>query len=175
MLTPTSFCFELVTAKKWRRKRASGWAPFLRNRQLKLEKEKAAHPDDAFYLSKTPENGSVDRLYTAETGDEHQQFFSQTDELYRTFAEGMHKLESLLVLPYATGDAVTEADFHVVPWLAHAMFGAETETSSIEDFETLEKLIQKSAPGFRVGPKTRQWWSNIAATRSFKTVFPVLH
>ncbi|KAH6890284.1 hypothetical protein B0T10DRAFT_547843 [Thelonectria olida] len=156
-------------------KKNSPWKQFVTNRQAKLDKERAAHPEHPFYGPKSDENGHLHNLYTTETGPAHESFFTATQERYRTFAEGMAKLEKLLVLPYAAGDAITEADFHVVPWLAHAMEGAGTEPSDKQNFEPLERLVQKSVPGFQVGPSTKKWWENMNATASFQKVYPVLH
>ncbi|KAI5460088.1 hypothetical protein BGZ63DRAFT_473636 [Mariannaea sp. PMI_226] len=156
-------------------KKAGIWGLFLSNRQRKLDTEHAANPDHPFYGSKAQENGQVNQLYTTELGSAHESFFKNSHKRYEGFAAGTAKLEKLLVLPYAAGDAVTEADLHVVPWLAHAMMGAGTELSEIHNFEPLEKLIQKSAPEFKIGPRTREWWNNISETASFKKVFPNLH
>jgi len=43
------------------------------------------------------------------------------------------------------------------------------------DFGPLEALIQKTVPNFKVGPKTREWWSNMSKRESFKKVYPNLH
>ncbi len=151
------------------------WGTFVANRQAKLEQGKVEHPEFAFYSRKADENGALHTLYTTAGDAEQHKFFAVTDEMYRTFAAGMAKLESLLVLPYAAGSVVTEADWHVVPWLSHAMAGAGTDPKAIQDFAPLEALIGKSVPGFVVGPKTKKWWAAISATDAFKTVFPVLH
>ena len=148
---------------------------FMTNRQDRLEKEHAADPSHPFYGPKVQENGSVAKFYTAEIGPGHDLFFEATHSGYRSFAAGMEKLEKLLVLPFAAGDRLSEADFHVVPWLSHAMMAAGTEKTQIQNLDTLEAEINKSAPHFKIGPRTRQWWSNISGTRSFKKVFPVLH
>jgi glutathione S-transferase len=162
-------------AEEMNAKKNSPWKVFVVNRQDKLEKERAAHPDHPFYGPKSAENGYLYNFYTTETGPAHESFYAMTQEAYRKFAGGMDKLEKLLVLPYAAGDALTEADFHVVPWLAHAMEGAGTEPSETQDFEPLEKMIQKSIPDFKVGPNTKKWWANMNETATFKKVYPVLH
>lgn len=156
-------------------KQASGFKTFLVNRQTRLEKEQAADPSHPFYGPKSQANGSVTRFYTAEIGEEHAEFYKKSDEAYKAFAQVAEKLDPLLVLPYAAGDAVTEGDFHAVPWLAHALAGAGTDTKQIQNLDVLEKLLQKSAPEFTFGKKTREWWANVAATTAFKRVFPVLH
>ncbi|KAM0255521.1 hypothetical protein ACHAQJ_005668 [Trichoderma viride] len=140
-----------------------------------LVKEQAANPNHPFYGPKVLENGSLSKFYTIDIGEEHKKFYKNTDEAYKIFAKEVDKLDSLLVLPYAAGDAVTEADIHVTTWLAHAMWGAGSDTTQIQNFDTLETLIQKSAPDFTIGKKTREWWANITATASFKKVFPTLH
>ncbi|KAF4983793.1 hypothetical protein FZEAL_877 [Fusarium zealandicum] len=157
------------------RKAASPWKDFVQNRQTKLDEEHEAGPETPFYRFKRQENAALYRFYSTSVGRHHQEFFERSHAMYRAFATGMNKLENLLVLPYAAGDSVTEADFHVVPWLAHAMWGADTESSEIHNFGPLESLIQKSEPGFSVGPRTREWWRNIAAAESFQTVYPTLH
>jgi glutathione S-transferase len=156
-------------------KKASVWREFVANRQARLEKERDADPSHPFYAPKAVENGAVHQLYAADVGDAHKAFYDESHALYKGFADGMAKLEPMLTLPYAVGDRVTEADFHIVPWLSHALWGAGTEPSEVQNFATLEALIQKSVPGFKVGPRTREWWANIAATDAFKKVFPVLH
>ncbi|KAL7944043.1 hypothetical protein V8C42DRAFT_327574 [Trichoderma barbatum] len=156
-------------------KKASGFKDFVVNRQTRLEKEQTADPNHPFYGPKALQNGVLNKFYTTEIGDEHRKFFKDSVEAYKAFAGVLNRLDSLLVLPYAAGDAVTEADFHVATWLAHAMWGAGSDTTQIQDFSTLEKLIQKSVPGFTIGDRTRQWWAAIAATDAFKKVFPTLH
>ncbi|RFU72574.1 maleylacetoacetate isomerase [Trichoderma arundinaceum] len=156
-------------------KKASGFRDFLVNRQDRLEKEKAANPSHPFYGPKVLENGSLSKFYTTEIGEEHKQFYKDSEDAYKAFAKVMDKLDSLLVLPYAAGDAVSEADFHVVAWLAHAMSGAGSDTTQIQNFDVLEKLIQKTTPSFAIGKSTREWWANISATPAFKKVFPTLH
>ncbi|KAH7119377.1 hypothetical protein B0J13DRAFT_612900 [Dactylonectria estremocensis] len=162
-------------AEEMQHKKNSDWKTFLEARQTRLEKERVSNPGHPFYGLKAQENGQLYKLYVTDIGPEHQLFFKKTHEMYRSFAAGMEKLEALLVLPYAAGDTITEADWHVAPWLSHAMAGAGTNPSEIQDFKPLERLIQKSVSGFTVGPKTREWWANVAATGSFKKVFPTLH
>ncbi|KAF4462478.1 maleylacetoacetate isomerase [Fusarium albosuccineum] len=156
-------------------KKASMWNGFLQNRQDKLEKEHTAAADNAFYRFKRAENASVQILYATDIGKDHEHFYERSHQSYKAFANSLNKLEELLVGPYAAGDSVTEADFHVVPWLSHALWGAGTEPSQIQNFEVLEALIHKSEPGFSVGPKTKAWWKEISETKSFKEVFPHLH
>ncbi|KAM0420967.1 hypothetical protein ACHAPT_011210 [Fusarium lateritium] len=167
--------FNARDAKEMEAKKASMWKDFLQNRQTKLEQEHKAAPENAFYSFKREENGAVNKLYATEVGADHKKFFETSDKQYRTFASGINKLEDILVLPFAAGDSVTEADFHAVPWLSHAMWGAGTEPTDIHNFGPLEELIRKSEPGFSVGPKTKQWWKRISATTSFKKVYPTLH
>ncbi|KAI1391062.1 uncharacterized protein F4822DRAFT_426916 [Hypoxylon trugodes] len=156
-------------------KRSSMWNDFVRARQAKLEEGKTAHPNHPFYGPKSEENGALYRLYTSASEDELQRFYETTHDMYRKFATGLDKLDTLLVLPYAVGDQVTEADFHIVPWLSHALWGAGTEPSDVQNFGTLEALIQKTMPGFEVKPRIKEWWSNISKTRAFKEVYPQLH
>ncbi|KAH8801733.1 hypothetical protein F5884DRAFT_526012 [Xylogone sp. PMI_703] len=149
------------------------WKQFLANRQEKLTKYGAQHPEIPLYASRTKDNGAVHELYNTEIGPAHQHFFKATDDAYKGFADGLRELDSLLVLPYAAGESVTAADIHIVPWLAHGLWGAGG--SNIFDFEPLEKLIQKSDPNFTFGDRTKTWWKNISETQSFKKVFPALH
>ncbi|KAL7931884.1 hypothetical protein V8C35DRAFT_308802 [Trichoderma chlorosporum] len=158
-----------------KKKKASGYRDFVVNRQTRLEKEQAADPAHSFYGPKILENGAVSKFYVAEISDEHKRFYKTSDDAYKAFAGAMNKLDTLLVLPYAAGNAITEADFHVTAWLAHAMHGAGTDPTQIQDLSVLEKLIQKSVPSFTIGDKTRQWWVSIAATDAFKKVYPTLH
>ena len=154
--------------------RISNMGSFMSNRQKRLEAEHAANPDHPFYKSKMIENGTVYNFYS-NVGPQHQEFFEATHRGYQRFASGIDRLEKLLVLPYATGNNVTEADFHVVPWLSHAMVAAGTVTTEIQNLSTLESEIQKSVPEFNFGPKIKEWWFNISSTASFRQVFAVLH
>ena len=156
-------------------KKASPWNEFLTNRQKRLEKEHAVDPAHPFYVPKAAENGAVHKLYDSDVGDEHKSFYALTDSMYRDFATGVNKLETLLELPYAASDHLTEADFHAIPWLAHAMWGAGTVPTDIQDFSVLEALVQKSVPEFKIGPRLRAWWSNVSETPAFKQVFAELH
>ncbi|KAL9473345.1 hypothetical protein ACSS6W_007725 [Trichoderma asperelloides] len=129
---------------------------YLVNRQSRLIKEKEVNPDHPFYGPKILDNGSLAKVYTEPIGEEHKQFYKETDEALKIWARELERLDSLLVLPYAVGDSVTEADIHVTTWLAHAMWGAGSDTTQIHNFDTLETLIQKSAPDFKFGKKTRE-------------------
>lgn len=154
-------------------KKASPFKDFVGNRQKVLEKNKAAFPDHPFYGPKSAENGALNKLYETDIGPEHEEFFKMTQDMYRKFAAGMDRLESLIVLPYAAGDNVTLADLHIVPWLSHAMAGVGT--TDPEDFGKLESHIQKTVPDFTIGPKTREWWLNFSKRPSFMSVFATLH
>ncbi|KAJ5550938.1 hypothetical protein N7461_005636 [Penicillium sp. DV-2018c] len=154
-------------------KKSAMWKDFVVARQEKLTKYGAAHPEIPLYASRTPENGQLYRLYNTEIGPDHQQFFEASRQGYRDFAAGLNKLDSMLVLPYAAGEKVTAADIHVVPWFAHALWGAGGE--KIQDLRPLEELIQKSVPDFKIGERIKSWWTNISATESFKKNYPHLH
>ncbi|KAL7920243.1 hypothetical protein ACQKWADRAFT_163661 [Trichoderma austrokoningii] len=167
--------FQARDADEMASKKSSGWNTFLEARQLRLEKELAAQPTHPFYVSKTAENLSVTSLYRADIGPTHDDFYKMTDEMYRTLAAGLNKLDSLIALPYAAGLRVSEADYNAVPWLSHAMMGADTPIANVQDFGPLERLVQKTVPDFKIGPKIREWWANIAKTEAFKEVFPILH
>lgn len=156
-------------------KQQTGAGVFLANRQAKLDMEAAANPSHAFYGPKSIENMSLHKFYASPVGPDHEAFFKATHDDYRTFARGMTKFDSLLALPYAAGDAVTEADFHAIPWLSHAMASAGTPQNEILNLDTLEKTIQKSAPDFVIGDRTKQWWTNVSKLESFKKVFYFIH
>lgn len=147
---------------------------FIDARQKRLEQEHAAHPTHPFYSPKLKENGILYTAYQGTDTDADAAFFSRSNHHYQQFAAGLDQLESLLELPYAVGNQITEADFHVIPWLSHAMVAAGSNRSEIHNFSPLESTIQKSVDGFKVGPRTREWWANVARTSSFKTVFPSL-
>ncbi|CEJ92806.1 hypothetical protein VHEMI08436 [[Torrubiella] hemipterigena] len=153
----------------------SNWQKrFIDTRQHRLEQEHATHPAHPFYNRKLKENGILYTAYQNTDGAADAAFFSRSNHCYIEFAAGLDQLESLLELPYAVGNQITEADFHVIPWLSHAMVAAGSNRSEIHNFSALESTIQKSVDGFKVGPRTREWWANVARTSSFKTVFPSL-
>ncbi|OAQ98187.1 hypothetical protein LLEC1_06118 [Akanthomyces lecanii] len=144
--------------------------------QRRLDTERAAadvpHP---FYAPKLAENGALYDIYATPAGHADEAFFRESSKLYRGFAAGMAELETLLVLPYAAGASLSEADLHVIPWLAHAMVAAESDVHQVQDFGTLESVLGESVPGFQVGPRTRTWWKAVAQEASFQKVFPHLH
>ncbi|KAL2807900.1 hypothetical protein BJX63DRAFT_410928 [Aspergillus granulosus] len=154
-------------------KKKGQWMTFLSNRQSALEKYAAENPSHPFYTSKAAENGAIFQLYEKELTPQHTEFFARTHSQYRDFAVGLDTLNSLLVLPYAAGPTVTAADMHIVPWLAHAMWGAGGH--EIHDFEPLERLIQKSAPEFQIGEKIKKWWTNMSQRESFRQCYHSLH
>ncbi|KAL3457265.1 hypothetical protein BJX64DRAFT_269255 [Aspergillus heterothallicus] len=154
-------------------KRKGPWLAFLSNRQATLEKYRAENPGHPFYERMTVENGALLRLYTMKSTPEHAKFYAQTHSQYRDFAAGMERLNSLLVLPCAAGPSITAADLHIVPWLAHAMWGAGGE--DIGDFAHLEELIAVSVPGFEVGERVKQWWTNMSQRQSFQECYRSLH
>ncbi|OCT54503.1 hypothetical protein CLCR_00909 [Cladophialophora carrionii] len=158
-------------AEEMQAKQNGPFNDFLRKRQDTLEKYHQEIPDSDFYSARRDMNGAIYHHYVSSDG--HPQFFQQSQEAYRGFAAGMDKLESLIVLPYAAGSELTFADLHIVPWLAHAMFGAGAK--ELDDFGSLENLIGKTVPDFKVGPKTREWWGNMMKRESFKRVYPFLH
>ncbi|KAL7931480.1 hypothetical protein V8C35DRAFT_309629 [Trichoderma chlorosporum] len=166
--------FQARDPAEMKSKKNSGWNAFLEARQTRLDKELAADPSHPFYVSKAAENLAITSLYRAEVGPEHEGLYKMTDEMYRTLAAGLDKLESLIALPFAAGSQVSEADYNTIPWLSHAMMGAGTPVTSVQDFSPLETLVQKTVPNFQIGPKTKEWWSNVAKTEAFKKVFPTL-
>ncbi|TQV92784.1 hypothetical protein IF1G_08708 [Cordyceps javanica] len=151
---------------------------FIDTRQRRLEEEHAAHPAHPFYGPKLEENGVIHAQYAAAAGvraNDNDAFFARSRELHREFADGMARLETLLVLPFAAGASLSEADLHLAPWLSHAMVAADSDIHQVQDFTALEKTIARSNPGFHVGPRTRQWWKTLASETSFQQVFPHLH
>ncbi|KAK5017482.1 hypothetical protein BJ546DRAFT_1064374 [Cryomyces antarcticus] len=154
-------------------KKKSPFATFLSSRQQALEAYRTAYPDHPFYGPKAEANGSIHHVYATGTNPEQEAFFESTQAAYRRFIAGMETLESSLRLPYAAGDNVTLADLHIVPWLSHAQWGVGTTDTT--DLDTLEAHLQKTAPDFRIGPNTREWWRNFGKRDSFKQVFPTVH
>lgn len=156
-------------------KKTSWHKPFITVRHERLLAEQRAHQDHPFYASKSAENSPLYDIYQAAPGVADEAFFVESEKLYTGFAEGMEKLEKELVLPYAAGEELTEADFHMVPWLAHGMIAAGSDEERVSDFSTLEAVLGKSAPGFKVGPRTREWWATMGKEKAFQEVFPTLH
>jgi glutathione S-transferase len=155
-------------------KKASFSKDFVNSRQEKLIRYGATNPQIPLYTSRTRENGKLYHIYnSSEIGPEHEQFFADSRKGYKDFAAGLNELNSMIMLPYAAGDKVTAADMHIVPWLAHALWGAGGK--AIDEFHPLEELIKKSVPDFEFGEKTKSWWRNISATDSFHKNYPTLH
>jgi hypothetical protein len=148
-------------------KQNSPFKTFLGVRQDTLEGYCTQFPDSEFYKARRDGNGAVHKHYVS--SDNHAEFFQSCHDDYRGFAAAMTKLDSLIVLPYATGPELTYADLHMVPWLSHAMWGAGGQ--SIDDFDTLETLIRKTVPDFRIGSKTKEWWGNMVKRESFKKIY----
>lgn len=160
--------------EEFQAKQSSMWKEFIGTRQKVLEQNRAQYPEHEFYGGKAAENGGVNDLYTSpEMGSEHDAFFAHSRGGYRLFAKGVAELDALLVLPYAAGEEVTLADLNIVPWLAHAMWGAGA--TEVGDFGPLETLVRKSEPDFEVGKKIRSWWATFGERESFKKVYPKLH
>jgi glutathione S-transferase len=153
------------------------WPGFLAARQARLEREFAAHPAHPFFAAKMAENAGTHGLYHTKVGEgsAHEAFFTESRQMYEAFARGVAELDALLVLPYAAGEDVSEADLHAAPWLAHAMWGAGGDPAAIDDFGPLEGLVGKTVPEFRVGGRLREWWAAFTKRESFKAVFPELH
>lgn len=146
---------------------------FITTRQRVLEENAARHPSHPFYGPKATDNNGVNKVYTTPTGPEHQEFFKNTHEGYKAFANAFDQLEFLLALPYAAGDHITYADLNIIPWLSHVLCFAGSK--DFNDFAALEVLVRKTVPGFSVGPKVRQWWKTVQDRESFKKIYPVLH
>ncbi|OQV01225.1 Glutathione S-transferase, domain-containing protein [Cladophialophora immunda] len=164
-------------------KQGSPFRAFLAARQDTLERYCAEFPDSAFYRSRRDTNGAIHKHYAAASSSSSstndspalREFFERSRAEYRGFAAGVDRLEALLVLPYAAGPGPdpTLADLHIVPWLAHALWGAGS--AQMDDFAPLEALLRKSVPGFHVGPRTRRWWANMVQRESVRKVYPRPH
>jgi glutathione S-transferase len=159
--------FDARDPEEMKAKQNSGFGTFLGVRQDKLEGYCQQFPDNEFYKARRDGNGSIHKHYVS--SDNHQAFFDSSNSDYRGFAAAMDKLDSLIVLPYATGPELTYADLHIVPWLSHAMMGAGGK--SIDDFDPLESLIRKTVPDFRIGDKTKAWWANMGKRESFQKIY----
>lgn len=150
-----------------------GWGTFLLNRQVALEKYHAENPSSDFYAAKVVENGASHQLYTTKDDQKLESFFVESQKAYTGLIDMLEKLDAMIALPYAAGDEFSAADIHLAPWFAHALFGVRSE--EIGDLHRLETHLQKSAPSFRIGDKTRSWWSNINSRDSFKEFYPKPH
>jgi glutathione S-transferase len=153
--------------------RKSGRQTFLHNRQEALEEYHVQVPEHSFYAPKMRENGSIDHMYETPAAKELVDFFQSSQDAYQGFIRGFQELDSMLVLPYAAGDSLTAADIHIAPWLSHAMMAVGTD--DINDLRPLEMHLQKSSPEFKIGKKTREWWSNMNQRPSFKEFYPKPH
>lgn len=162
-------------ADEMRTKQSSVWKTFVDNRQHKLMRFARQRPDCEFYSNKLKQNTYLSQLYGSNAVDdaEHRAFYAETQAQYRTFAMGLERLDGLIKLPYATGSVITSADLHVVPWLAHAMWGAGG--TEVQDFVPLETLIRKTVPDFEIGKNIRHWWNTMTERSSFRSVYPALH
>ncbi|KAI9696750.1 MAG: hypothetical protein M1836_005112 [Candelina mexicana] len=155
------------------RMKSSPLITYLAARQSALKMYLAADPMNAFYTAKLKDNSTLHDLFIDAPMADREAFFRDTAAGYEKFADGLEMLERQIRLPYAIGDYVTVADLHIVPWLSHALFALGTTDRS--DFSKLETRIQQTVPGFRLGPKIRQWWINFGKRDSFQEVFNVLH
>lgn len=162
-------------AEEMRAKQSSPWKTFLENRQNQLQHWSKERPGDKFYQAKLSENTAIYQLYVSDDVEDadHQKFYSQSHLQYQDLAAGLDELNELIKLPYITGDSLTGADMHVVPWLSHAMWGAHAE--GIQDFTSLEELIRKSVPSFKIGDRVKDWWVVMAKRGSFQDIYPELH
>ncbi|KAL2864231.1 glutathione S-transferase family protein [Aspergillus lucknowensis] len=173
-LSTTLILLHARDAEELETKKASPFRAYINKRQEKLIEYGSAHPEIPLYALRTPDNGHLSHLYNAQNlGPEHESFFEASHRGYRDFAAGLDMLDSMLVLPFAAGDQVTAADMHVVPWLAHALWGAGG--SAVNDFGPLRELLRKSVPGFEIGDRIKAWWANISASESFRKNYPTLH
>lgn len=155
------------------RVKASPLYAYLAARQTALQKYHSADLANAYYGAKLKENGTLYSLFTDAPSADRDAFFEDTAAKYKKFAAGLNMLERQICLPYATGDHVTLADLHIIPWLSHTLWALGTIDRS--DFSKLEGGIQQTVPDFKIGPKIREWWNNFGKRDSFQEVFKVLH
>ncbi len=152
---------------------ASPFFDYLAARQTALEQYRCADPTNAFYEAKCGENGALHSLFNNAPNAARVAYFEDTAAKYKTFAAGLDKLERQIRLPYATGDHVTLADVHMVPWLSHVLFTLGTTDPS--DFSKLDGQVQQVVPDFQLGPRVQEWWTNFGKRDSFQEVFSELH
>lgn len=155
------------------RVKASPLYAYLAARQTALKKYHSADPANAFHGAKLEENGTLYSIFTDASSADRDAFFKDTAARFKKFAAGLDELERHIRLPYATGDHVTLADLHIVPWLSHTLWALGTTDHS--DFSKLEGRIQQTVPDFKTGPKLREWWDNFGKRDSFQEVFKELH
>jgi len=76
------------------------------------------------------------------------------------------KLEEIIKGPYALGDQVSLADFHVIAWLARLVkiSGGDRSASAISKLE--------GEMGITVGPKVKAFWAAWVERPSFKKIYP---
>ena len=98
---------------------------------------------------------------------------TQAEVAYGTFAAELGRLDGLIVLPYAAGEAFTAADIHMVAWLAHAMMACGIQ--EMGDLDAFERWIAKSVAGFRLGGRIREWWALVIRRESIRTLYPKPH
>lgn len=146
---------------------------YLDARQTALQRYHSTDTANRFHSAKLKENGTLHSLFTDAPSVDRDAFFKDTAAKYKKFAAALHSLEGQIRLPYATGDYVTLADLHIVSWLSHTLWALGTTDRS--DFSKLEGRIQQTVPGFAIGPKLREWWSNFGKRDSFQEVFKELH
>ena len=146
---------------------------FLQGRQSALEKYHDQVPNHSFYPGKKRENGSVHGAYVTEDKKALEEFFGMSNAAYDGLIKGLETLDTMLVLPYAAGENVTAADFHIVPWLGHALMAVNE--SDIHNLDSLEAHLQKSSPSFKIGAKTRAWWAKANSIPSVKEFYPKPH
>lgn len=147
---------------------------FFEARQQRLLAERVANPSQSFYGLKATENSFLYDKYKSPKGIQDTDFFANNYLLYQDFVVGLQRLDALLVLPYGAGAFVSEADFHVIPWVSHALVAAGADPAAIQDWTPLEKMIEKSVPGFKVGKRIKEWWNNVTSEEPFISVYPEL-
>ena len=102
-----------------------------------------------------------------------EEFFRTSNIAYDGLVKGLESLEAMLVLPYAAGETVTAADFHIVPWFGHALMAVHEQ--DIHNLDKLEAHLRKGSPNFRIGEKTRKWWANMNNNPSVNEFYPKPH
>lgn len=160
-------------AKELELNKSSGWDTFLSNRQSSLENHQTEHPDNAFYGRKVVENGATHQFYKTKDDQKLESFFRESQTAYMGLIRMLEELDNTLVLPYAAGKDFSAADIHMAPWFSHALMGVHAQ--DIRDLDKLEAHLQRSVADFKIGHKTRSWWSNMNSRASFKEFYPKPH
>ncbi|KAK4688502.1 hypothetical protein P7C73_g1600, partial [Tremellales sp. Uapishka_1] len=123
----------------------------------------------AFLEEKKAANEMLWEVYNGKAGEEKEKAFFKASKA--VWAEGvpdvMGKLESTIKGPYALGDQVSLADFHLISWLARlvAVAGGNADAAGID-------ALELRMEGKKIGPKMRRFWTKWIERESFKKAYP---